>query len=88
VSPDGRSVYVASDFPSDAVAVFERDVTTGRLTQAVDTAGCISETGSGGLCANVRQLDGSFSLALSPDGKTLYVPAVDSDAVAIFARES
>jgi DNA-binding beta-propeller fold protein YncE len=88
VSPDGRSVYVASDFPSDAVAVFERDVTTGRLNQAVDTAGCVSETGLGGLCANVRQLDGPFSLALSSDGKSLYVPSVDSDAIAVFARES
>jgi DNA-binding beta-propeller fold protein YncE len=88
VSADGRSVYVASDFPSDAVAAFQRDATTGRLTQLAGTAGCVSETGSSGECVNGRHLDGPFSLAVSEDGSSVYVPSVDSDAVAIFAREN
>jgi DNA-binding beta-propeller fold protein YncE len=37
VSPDGRSVYVASTV-SDAVAVFDRDAATGALTQKEGTA--------------------------------------------------
>ena len=50
VSPDGKSVYVASE-SSGAVAVFDR-AADGALTQKAGTAGCVSETGSGGVCAD------------------------------------
>ena len=40
VSPDGKNVYVAS-VTSDAVAVFSRDASNGRLTQLTGAAGCI-----------------------------------------------
>ena len=42
VSPDGKSAYVASAI-SDAVAVFDRDTTTGALTQKTDPDGCIAD---------------------------------------------
>ena len=69
ISPDGKSVYVAS-LNSDAVAVFQRDTTTGELTQLAGTAGCISETGSGGDCADGKALDigDSDSMTVSGDG--------------------
>jgi 6-phosphogluconolactonase (cycloisomerase 2 family) len=87
LSADGKSVYVAS-FLSDAVAVFARNTTTGKLTQLAGTAGCTSETGSGGACADGRKLDGSASVAVSADGKSVYVASFFSDAVAVFARNT
>jgi 6-phosphogluconolactonase (cycloisomerase 2 family) len=86
-SPDGTSVYVASR-ASDAVAAFRRSVTTGQLTQLAVTFGCVSETGSGGTCADGRALDDPSSVAVSPDGKQVYVASQTSDAVAVFARDT
>ena len=46
VSPDGKNVYVASQ---STVARIDRDTTTGALSQPAGAAGCISETGVGGV---------------------------------------
>jgi len=87
VSADGKHVYVAS-LLSDSVAVFRRNVTTGALTQLAGTAGCVSETGTGGTCANGKGLDRAFSVAVSRDGVSVYVASVASDAVAAFSRNT
>ena len=71
VSPDGKSVYVAS-CDSDAVARLNRNTTTGAITQPAGTAGCVSETGAGP-CADGHGLDVPHSVAVSPDGKSVYV---------------
>jgi DNA-binding beta-propeller fold protein YncE len=84
VSPDGTSVYVASQ-GSDAVAVFDR-AADGTLTQKTGPAGCISQTGSGGDCTDGRALDGAQSVTVSPNGKSVYAAAFRSDAVAVFDR--
>ena len=63
VSPDGKSVYVASS-DDDAVVRLNRNTTTGAITQPAGTAGCISETGAGP-CANGHGLDGPSSVAVS-----------------------
>jgi DNA-binding beta-propeller fold protein YncE len=47
VSPDGENVYVASQI---GIAVFDRNLVGGALTQKAGTAGCINESGSDG-CA-------------------------------------
>jgi 6-phosphogluconolactonase (cycloisomerase 2 family) len=86
VSPDGKHVYVAS-LSSDAIAVFSRDKNTGALTQLAGTAGCISEDGSGGDCADGKALDGPYGVTVSGDGKHVYVASSDSDAVAVFSRD-
>ena len=86
VSKDGKSAYVASE-DSDAVAVFARNTTTGALTQLSGTAGCVSNTGAGG-CVDGAGLNGPRSVAVSPDGKSVYVASVFSDAVAVFARNT
>ena len=84
VSPDGKSVYVAS-IGSDAVARLNRNTTTGAITQPAGSAGCISETGAGP-CADGHALGGPFGVAVSPDGKSVYVASHFSDAVARFDR--
>lgn len=95
VSPDGRNVYAASGFgnndpnglPFDAngIAVFSRDARTGRLSQPPGAAGCVNENGSGA-CADGTALQGAIALAVSPDGRNVYLASGGSDAVAVFAR--
>jgi DNA-binding beta-propeller fold protein YncE len=87
VSPDGRNVYVASSL-SDAVAVFDRDAATGTLTQKAGTAGCVSETGTSGACADGVALLSPVSVAVSPDGRSVYLVAAVSDAVVVFDRDA
>lgn len=73
VSPDGRSAYVAS----------ERDDTVTHL--ALDAEGRLFDRGCVGdenpVCTQVDSLEKPGDLAISPDGRSLYVPALDDDAV-------
>ncbi len=85
VSPDGLSVYVASS-TSDAVAVFDR-ATDGTLTQKPGAAGCVWASPIGP-CAPADALNTAFSVAVSPDGGSVYVAALDSDAVVAFDRSA
>jgi len=85
VSPDGKHVYVASR--GSAVAAFARNATTGQLTQFSGPAGCINETGVTG-CSVGKALGGARSIAISSDGKHVYVGARDANAVAVFARDA
>jgi uncharacterized repeat protein (TIGR01451 family) len=84
VSPDGKSVYVASQ-GSGAVAVFDR-AANGTLTQKAGAAGCISETGNGGACADGKALVTANSVTVAPDGASVYVTSPTSGAVAVFDR--
>ncbi len=85
ISPNGKSVYVASaSIFSDAVAVFDR-AANGTLTQKPRRAGCISENGEAG-CVNGSALDGAFAVTVSADGRSAYVASSGSGAVAVFDR--
>ena len=86
VSPDGKSVYVASII-SDTVARFNRNTTTGAISQPAGSAGCVSETGAG-TCADGHGLDGAHSVAVSADGKSVYVASYSGSAVARLVRNT
>lgn len=77
VSPDGRHVYVAGDF-DNAVAVFRRDETTGKLSFVE-----VERDGVDG----VDGLAGSESVAISPDGRNVYVTGDVEHALAVFRRD-
>jgi DNA-binding beta-propeller fold protein YncE len=91
ISPDGKNAYVASwatdgtPYDYGAVAIFDRDPATGKLTQKSGKSGCISRDGTGGACAKGVALGGAHSVTVSPDGKSVYVSSYSG--VAIFARD-
>ena len=74
VSPDGKNVYAVGDF-DNALAVFNRNPTTGSLTFAR-------------LFENIRDLIGPRYLTVSPDGKSLYVSAISRESLTDFDRDA
>ena len=84
VSPDGKSVYVASAGSSDAVARFDRDTATGALT----AKGCISDTETAAAgCATTQGLANADGVAVSPDSKSVYVVSDGDGAIVRFDRD-
>lgn len=81
-SPDGRNVYAAA-YNSGAVAVFSRDRATGSLSQLPGSAGCMSVRRDEG-CTRARAIYGVEQIAISRDGRNLYVAAWEG--VAAFSR--
>jgi len=77
ISRDGKHVYVAG-LAESAVVAFRRDAETGAL-------GFIEfeQNGKGG----VEGLVGVWGLALSPDGKHLYVASQFDDSLSVFTRD-
>ncbi len=83
-SPDGKSVYVASEI-DDAVVRFDRNITTGALTPQ----GCIADVGDAAGCGTTQQgLDGAIGVAVSPDGKSVYAASFLDNAVVRFDRNT
>lgn len=77
VSPDGRHVY-ASGSSEDAVVVFSRNATTGALAPSQ-----VIRDGASG----VDGLDDPNAMAVSPDGRHLYVASFNDHALAVFSRD-
>jgi 6-phosphogluconolactonase (cycloisomerase 2 family) len=78
VAPDGKNVYAAGLIDS-AVVVFSRNATTGALTFVE-----LRKDGVGG----VDGLFGARAVAISPDGKHVYVASALDNAVAAFSRNA
>jgi 6-phosphogluconolactonase (cycloisomerase 2 family) len=76
VSPDGLNVYVTGK-DDNAVAVFQRNGTTGRLTFLQ-----VLKDGQGG----VTGLRLPHGMAISPDGENVYVAGHDADSLVVFRR--
>jgi DNA-binding beta-propeller fold protein YncE len=79
VSPDGKNLYAAAG-TSGAVDVFSRD-SAGNLTQT----GCLMANAPQGPCTDAKLLTGPSGLAMSPDGKNMYVDS--GDRLVILARD-
>ncbi len=89
VSPDGRNVYAIAGLTgaSLSVTIFDRNLANGELTQKAGTAGCISNSGTGGACQDGRGMVSPRGIDIAPDGSALYVSMEDSDGIAIFDRD-
>jgi 6-phosphogluconolactonase (cycloisomerase 2 family) len=81
VSPDGKHVYVVSQTDS-AIVTFQRDATSGKLTFMES----LFDGGVDGIGTTVDGLLGANSVAISPDGKHVYVTSGHDNSVAAFAR--
>ena len=61
---------------------------SGRLTQLPPPHACTLEDGDGVLCRDAVGIDGAHEPGISPDGKSVYVPAFFGDTLAIFSRNT
>lgn len=83
VSADGKSVYVVGVY-DDSIARFDRDPATGALTPQ----GCISDV-EYPICGVTQQgLNAPVGVAVSPDGKSVYVVSRDDDTIVRFDRDA
>ena len=83
VSPDGRHLYATTQI-DDELHAFTRDATTGAIAPVM----CISDTGSDGRCVNGTGLQGATSVEVAPDGRDVYVTALEVGAVTSYARDA
>jgi DNA-binding beta-propeller fold protein YncE len=81
VSPDGKSVYATAGEPAAVSHFFAAP--GGQLTYD----GCVSNDGSGGACANApgSPLGDATSVAVSPDGSSVYVASPAASTLSTFA---
>jgi DNA-binding beta-propeller fold protein YncE len=73
LAPDGATLYATT--ASQSLAVLQRDATTHGLVQPAAGDGCVNATGVDG-CMAVAALRKPFALAVSPDGRHVYVGSV------------
>jgi 6-phosphogluconolactonase (cycloisomerase 2 family) len=85
LSGDGKSLYVASGV-DNAVVRFVRNTKTGKLKPR----GCVddNDTGPENCSKSTNGLAGAGALALTQNGKSLYVVGEDDDAVVRFKRNT
>ncbi len=81
VSPDGKSVYVAS-LDNGTIDEFSRSVNTGALT----FTGCLGSGNCPSTSVAPDALDGASSVAVSPNNETVYVTGSISNAVSWLSR--
>ncbi len=87
LSPDGFNLY-ASGAEDNAEAAFSVDPTTGVLTQLASPNDCITSNSSGCGVNDATGLAGPRRLAVSPDGKNVYVANQGDGGLAELSRTS
>jgi hypothetical protein len=86
ISPDGRNVYATTGV---GIAIFNRDPSTGNLTQPAGPSGCItSYPEENPTCAPGGTLAGG-SISISPDGLNVYIGSFSGSigSLAVFDRD-
>jgi DNA-binding beta-propeller fold protein YncE len=83
VAPDGKNVYVAA-FTTGAIDVLNRNRATGRVAQKPGHAGCLGRSIG---CKPARATLGASSIAISPDGRYVYMTSFYSNAIDVFRRK-
>ena len=85
VSPDGASVYVAGE---GAVVALARDRVTGALRPALSPSAraCVASSTTSPCVTKDVALSGADALAVSPDGRFVYVGASNTGTVTAFER--
>jgi 6-phosphogluconolactonase (cycloisomerase 2 family) len=86
ISPDGTTLYAAGK-DADAVAVLQRDATTGALSQQPGPNGCI-RLGGGLGCTTGRALAQPSALAVAAGGRDIYVASASGNAVSLLQRDA
>jgi DNA-binding beta-propeller fold protein YncE len=84
VSADGSNVY-ATSLLSNSVTAFDRSASTGALAQKEGTAACLLYLRAAG-CSFGRALRSPEGLAVSSDGRSAYVAAFKTGAIAVLNR--
>ncbi len=84
VSPDGSTVYVI-DQGDNSIATFTRNASTGLLAE--QNSSCFSANSIPGCTSDVG-LDNPYGIAVSPDGKNVYVSTYNGQDIAEFARNA
>ena len=83
VSPDGRSVYVASIF-DNSLSVYSRNAAGDLFFR-----GCIANEGQSGCNdTGIDPLDGASSVTVSPDGRSVYVASQFEDSLSVYSRNA
>ena len=85
VSPDGRNAYSVAQ--QGAVIEYSRDATTGALTVIGCATYASTECVPGGSLLEQTGLESPATLAISPDGKSVYVGSQGSHALVEFSRD-
>jgi len=75
ISPDSKNVYVVAS-TSETLVSFDRDMTTGALTQKAGADGCLSNANLSPCTTWLHGLYHAGAVTVSPDGKTVYAVAV------------
>jgi hypothetical protein len=86
LSPDGLHAYGGQY--SEGMSIFDRDPSTGLLTQKTGTAGCITDNGDdntgASTCASGREVAGAYPILIAPNGATLYNVAAHDGGLSVF----
>lgn len=88
VTPDGKDVIVAESGQRNAVTWIPRDTTTGALSAT--GAACLSDQSAGtNACnTNTKPLSDGDAVAVSPDGKQVYVSTWSTGALVHLTRDT